>query len=100
MHAIEILVYFYTTSSRREPIIIRAAAAWDPRDKHQDCLYCDDAFQIVDFLGSGGAVKLYTSTSNSTTERYSTFESFRDAFINSQKTIYTSWSEVAYLFQG
>ena len=100
MDFVEVLVFFYTTSTRREPILMRAAAGWDPRDEHRDCLYCDDTFQIVDFLGSSGAAKLHISDSNSKIESFSTFESFRDAYTSFQKTIYTSWSEVAYLFQG
>lgn len=79
MDFLEVLVFFYATSPRREPILMQAAAGWDPRDEHRDCLCCDDTFQIVDFLGSIGAVKLHISTSNSRIESFSTFESFHDA---------------------
>lgn len=102
MNILEVLVYLHTTAPRREPIMLRAAAGWDPREEHNKCLYCDDEFQIVDFIGPSGAVKLHNSAVNSTGifEPFSTFGSFRDAFADAQETVYPSWSEIGYMFQG
>ena len=100
MDVIEVVVFFQTALPHREPILIRVSAGCDPRDEILNCYYCDDAFQIIDFMGPSGAVKLQNSVCDSLLNDFSSFESFRDAFISSQKTIYTSWSEVAYVFQG
>ncbi|KIW31526.1 hypothetical protein, variant 2 [Cladophialophora immunda] len=102
MHILEVLVYLHTTAPRREPILLRAAAGWDPREEHNLCLYCDDKLQTVDFMGPGGAVKLHHSASNSTNifQPFSTFDSFRAAFAEARETVYASWSEIGRLFQG
>lgn len=102
MDILEVLVYLHTTAPPREPIMLRAAAGWDPREEHNKCLYCDDKLQIVDFMGPSGAVKLHHSAINSTRifEPFSTFDSFRDAFAHARETVYPSWSEIAYMVQG
>jgi hypothetical protein len=102
MSILEVLVYLHTTAPRREPIMLRAAAGWDPREEHNKCLYCDDKLQIVDYMGTSGALKLHHSAINSTSvfEPFSTFDSFRAAFAHAQETVYPSWSEIAYIFQG
>jgi hypothetical protein len=99
---LEVLVYLHTTAPRREPVLLRAAAGWDLREEHNKCLYCDDRLLIVDFMGPGGAVKLHHSAINSAGEcgPLSTFDSFRNTFTDARKTVYPSWSEIGYLFQG
>jgi hypothetical protein len=102
MDILEVLIYFHTTAPHREPILLRAAAGWDTNEHHSKCGYCNDSFQIVDFMGSSGAVKLHLSDVDSTRmfQPFSTFESFREAFTDSKETVYPSWSGLAYMFQG
>jgi hypothetical protein len=102
MHILEVLVYLHATAPRREPVMLRVAAGWDPRKEHNECLYCDDELQVVDFMGPSGAVKLHHSAINPTRifEPFSTFDSFRDAFAHGQETVYPSWSEIGCMFQA
>lgn len=101
MDVLNIVVKFNTTSPKVKPVLLRVSVGQDPRHEVRDCHHCCQDFQVFDYIGPEGAVKLHLSSLDPNMEqpfRHGT--EFSDHNLTRRQIVYTRWSQLAYMYQG
>jgi hypothetical protein len=106
MSVLNILIKFHTTVPAKKPLLLRISIGQDPRSEILDCHHCDKTFQLIDYIGPQGAVKIHWSSRDAPGPRARHPHQFRDwtdfstDHTTKRHNFCTKWSQIAYLYQG